>query len=89
MGARSEFLLLLVADIVVRAVGVIGEQIVDLVCLCRTKINTEGRFCVCTQSGRSTRSVERIDDVNARFSVVYSARYNESNMQSNPGRRII
>ena len=30
-GARSEFLLLLVADIVVRAVGVIGEQIVDLV----------------------------------------------------------
>ena len=30
-------------------------------------------LCVCTQSGRSTRSVERIDDVNARFSVVYSA----------------
>ena len=31
LGARAEFLLLLLADIVVRAVGVIGEQIVDLV----------------------------------------------------------
>ena len=31
MGARAELLLLLVADIVVCAVGVIGEQIVDLV----------------------------------------------------------
>ena len=38
LGARAEFLLLLLADIVVRAVGVIGEQIVDLGLRCRKLI---------------------------------------------------
>ena len=40
-------------------------------------------LCVCTQSGRSTRSVERIDDVNARL-VLCIARDNESNVLSAP-----
>ena len=84
MGARAEFLLLLVADIVVCAVGVIGEQIVDLVPRGIKLFADVARRAFVSCESERVPHVWRSRRRRQRALYEYSGRYNESNVLSAP-----